>query len=295
MRAAVREFRPDLLHVQCFSGNGVYATLLSIATRTPLIVTLQGETFMDDHDVYARSIYLRTGLRAGLRRATQVTGCSQFTLDDAAGRFDPAAIRGHVIFNGVDLAESPRGNWLPPFERFVLGLGRVVHRKGFDLLIEAFARIAEQDPDLGLVIGGDGPDLPRLRALADDRSLRDRVFFAGVLSRTDVGDAMRAAEAFVMPSRVEAFGMVVLEAWKAGTPAIVTANGGPPEFVRDGVDGLVVDPLDVEALAEQLGHLLGDRELRRRLAAEGTARLPEFAWPEIARQYEDVYVVALGA
>jgi glycosyltransferase involved in cell wall biosynthesis len=89
--------------------------------------------------------------------------------------------------------------------------------------------------------------------------------------------------------------MVVLEAWKAGTPAIVTANGGPPEFVRDGVDGLVVDPLDVEALAEQLGHLLGDRELRRRLAAEGTARLPEFAWPEIARQYEDVYVVALGA
>ena len=66
LRSAARSFRPDVLHVQCFGVNGFYATVLSIVTGIPLAVTLQGETFMDDHDIYARSIFLRTGLRLGL-------------------------------------------------------------------------------------------------------------------------------------------------------------------------------------------------------------------------------------
>ncbi len=66
---ALREFRPHLLHVQCFSNNGVYAAVAAVVGRRPLVVSLQGETVMDDHDVFERSVVLRTALRLALRRA----------------------------------------------------------------------------------------------------------------------------------------------------------------------------------------------------------------------------------
>ena len=77
MASALRLFAPDVLHVQCFSVNGVYAAALARIFRTPLVVSLQGETVMDDHDIYERSASLRLGLRIGLRTASAVTGCSE--------------------------------------------------------------------------------------------------------------------------------------------------------------------------------------------------------------------------
>jgi len=84
--------------------------------------------------------------------------------------------------------------------------------------------------------------------------------------------AMAGAELFVMPSRLEPFGIVVLEAWRAATAVLATDHGGPPEFVRDGEDGLLVDPFDTVAMAAALGRVLADGALRRSLAAAGNAR-----------------------
>ena len=119
--------------------------------------------------------------------------------------------------------------------------------------------------------------------------MTDRVHFAGPMSRADVAATMRQAEVFVMPSRVEAFGIVVLEAWRAGTPAIVTANGGTAEFVEDGITGLVVDPNDTKALGGAVDRLLADASLRTRIAAAAQERLGAFEWSSIRQQYEQVY------
>jgi glycosyltransferase involved in cell wall biosynthesis len=293
MRSALRESRPDLLHVQCFGINGVYATALSTIAGVPLIVTLQGETFMDDHDIYARSSFLRAGLRLGVRRARAVTACSRFTLDDATERFGLPRRKSQVVFNGVDLDEAEKSAQ-PPAQRFIFGLGRVVYRKGFDLLVEAWAMIAEDHRDVTLVLAGAGPELSSLESLVVKKGLTQRVQFVGPLSRADVAATMSGAEVFVMPSRVEAFGMVTLEAWRAGTPVIVSANGGAPEFVDDGVTGLVVDPTDTSALAGALARLLTDERLRTELASTAAERLPDFQWSAIGRQYERVYEAALG-
>jgi glycogen synthase len=112
---------------------------------------------MDDHDIYERSSSLRLGLRFGLRTARAVTGCSQFVLDDAVARFGLAPGRGLMIPNGVQVNDKVEPASLDlPFDRFVLAMGRVVEKKGFDLLIDAFGPVAERHPDVGLVIGGDG-------------------------------------------------------------------------------------------------------------------------------------------
>jgi glycogen synthase len=295
LRDAARSFRPEVLHVQCFGANGFYAVILSAVTGIPLAVTLQGETFMDDHDIFERSVFLRTALRLGLTRARVVTGCSQFTLDDSIARFRLDSRKARVIFNGVDVDDPDHYRYRSPFDRFVFALGRVVHRKGFDLLIDAWSSIAAVHPDVGLVLGGMGPELATLESLVCARGLDRNVALAGRMSRREVGAAMRAAEVFVMPSRIEAFGIVILEAWRAETPAVASSNGGAREFVEDNVTGLLVDPCDTASLARCIDRLLDDPPLRARLAAAAAERVAAFSWSEIRCQYHDVYVEIAAA
>ena len=284
--AAAREFRPDVLHVQCFSAQGAYATALAARRALPLVVTLQGETVMDDGDVYERSIAFRTALRLGLRQAAAVTACSSFVLDDAR-RF--GLVAGEVVPNGVE----PAGEAEPePFDlpaRFVLGLGRLVTKKGFDLLVDAFARLAARHPDVDLVIAGDGPARAELARRAAELSLRGRVHLPGALSRGRVAWAMANADVFVLPSRVEPFGIVVLEALRAGRPVVVSARGGAGEIVRDGEHGLVADPFDAERLAGAIERLLEDRSLAERLADAGRRRVEAFDWGRVAGRYREIY------
>lgn len=290
IQQAIGEFSPDVLHVQCFSVNGVYATAASMRTGVPLVVSLQGETVMDDNDIFRRSISLRTGLRIGVRRAGVVTGCSRFVLDDAEARFGLVTGRGSVVANGVDLGDRslPSGFALP-FERFVFGVGRVVAKKGFDLLLEAFADLAAEHPDVGLVIGGDGQARPALVEQAAALGLSDRVVFPGTLSRAEVSWAMQNTAVFVLPSRVEPFGIVVLEALRAGCPAVVSAHGGAGEIVRDDREGFVVDPYDRAAMAAAIGRILKDAALATRLRAAALSRVRDFAWSDIAEEYRRLY------
>jgi glycogen synthase len=298
LRNAVAAFRPDLLHVQCFGPNGAYALALSRLTGLPLVVSLQGETVMDDTDVFESSRALRFSLRTALKSAAAVTGCSAFTLADAVDRFGLEPGRGQVIPNGVDLDTEPASNGDP--DRFVapggdsgrpyvLALGRVVEKKGFDLLLAAYAAIDDDRRSADLVIGGQGEALDGLRRRASELAVGDRVHFVGRLSREQVAQAMAGAAMFVMPIRLEPFGIVILEAWRAGTAVVATNRGGPPEFVRDDGDGVLVDPFDTARFAAALEGLLVDPERRRRIAEAGRVRVPEFAWTAVAEQYRRLY------
>jgi len=302
MRKSLRSFRPDVLHVSCFGPNGVYGVFLGRTAGVPVVITLHGETLMDDHDIFEHSAVMRSCLRVGLRSAAAVTACSRFTLLDAERRFGLAQGRGQVLFNGVAAEE---GATVPPSapgglsegRLYVLALGRVVEKKGFDLLLQAFAMLADRHPDVALVVGGDGRAMPALRTLVDELQLGSRVVLSGRLSRTEVAAAMGAAQLIVVPSRLEPFGLVVLEGWRAGVPVVVTNRGGPPEFVHDGEDGILVDPLDVRALAGAIDRLLGDPKERQRIGAAGRNRVAEFAWDRVAEQYRLVYrsVLAVDA
>lgn len=285
---AAARFDPDVLHVQCFSGNGAFAAALAAARRRPLIVTLQGETIMDDHAIYDRSVVLRAALRMASRNSYVTTGCSQFTLDDAVQRVGIRPKRMEVIFNGVDLDVVEEPVALPQ-RPFFAALGRVVRNKGFDLLLDAYEAFAATENETDLVIGGTGSELDALKRRCEETGLGGRVHFIGRLRPGQVATVMRTSIALAVPSRVEPFGIVVLEGWRAGVPVIVTSSGGPQEFVQDGVTGLVVDPHDRVALTEALTGLAGDSSLRQRLGAAGRAQISEFSWGSITAEYERLY------
>ncbi|HEX4796208.1 MAG TPA: glycosyltransferase family 4 protein [Humisphaera sp.] len=162
---------------------------------------------------------------------------------------------------------------------FVLGLGRVIERKGLHLLVDAFAKGAA--PPWRLVIAGDGRDLPALRARA--ASLGDRVVFTGMVEGADKRWVLRHCQFMAAPSLEESFGNAALEAMACGKPVVVSGASGLAEFVNNGEGGIVVPVGEVEPLAAALARYTTTDLSAASAAAERAAQ--EFTWPSIARQY----------
>ena len=135
----------------------------------------------------------------------------------------------------------------PRTEGVVKSLGRLVHKKGFDVLVHASAHAAAQGVPFRLEIGGDGPERASLQALAGRLGIEDRVTFCGWID--DVAAFLADADLFVLPSRVEAFGIVVLEAMACGVPIVATRLSGPLETLDEDT-ALLVPSDDPAAMAE---------------------------------------------
>jgi glycosyltransferase involved in cell wall biosynthesis len=297
-RRAHRAFSPDVLHVQCFGPNGAWALALARRTGTPLVVSSHGETVADDHDAFGGSALLRRALRRAAAEAAVTTGCSEAVLADLRTRFGLEG--GVVVPNGVDLEAHPPGPAGPaPVDGapVVLGVGRLEHNKGFDLLLEAMGRLAADGRDAGarLVLVGSGSQEAALRERAASLGVGDRLELTGALDEAGVDAWLRRAAVVVVPSRVEAFGIVALEAWRAGAPLVATSLGGPAEFVADGTDGLLVDPIDTRALADAVATVLGDPGRAHRLASAGLERVAAYDWSTVAAAYARIHADVLAA
>lgn len=284
---AHRTFRPEVLHVQCFGPNGLYALGLHHRYGTPLVVSSHGETFGDDHSIFEESAVLRAGLTHAVSRASRVTGCSAMVLDHLRANFGLDDV-GLVVPNGVDLTVSGRAPRSTD-EPYLFAVGRLGHPKGFDLLIDAYAESSLPSQGIRLVIGGDGPELNSLMAQRHSSGLDVMVDFAGRLSPSEVADRMDSARAVVVPSRIEAFGIVALEAWRSEAPLVMSNRGGGQSLVSHGIDGLLVDPTDTPALAQAIEQICRDRGLADRLVKAGRDRVHGFTWAATAAAYDQVY------
>lgn len=166
-------------------------------------------------------------------------------------------------------------------------MGRLDRQKGFDLLIEAFSRIAAKHPDWSVHILGDGSERAALEALIESKHLAGRVVLRGWVD--DPVAELRAAELFVLSSRFEGFPNALLEAMACGLPAVACdCPGGPAEIIRAGTDGLLVPPEDTAALAAALEQLMSDDELRARLAGRASEVKRRFSVERFFEQWEAV-------
>ena len=168
---------------------------------------------------------------------------------------------------------------------FLLAAGRLTHQKGFDLLIRAFAEATTRPRELRLVIAGEGPETQPLCDLASELGLAAQVTLPGRVR--NLSALMRAALAFVLPSRYEGFPNVLLEALAAGVPCVAAdAPGGTREILGDGAYGLLVPPGDSQALAEAITLIATDAELRQRLSTAATAAIERYDLDRVVNQWE---------
>jgi glycosyltransferase involved in cell wall biosynthesis len=179
----------------------------------------------------------------------------------------------------VDLSRQVEPKLPPEIEAadcpVFVGAGRLVDVKAFDLLIEAFAALRRRHPSAHLLLVGDGPKRASLEALANSLGQRGHVQLIGFRSR--LADYMRHATAFVLTSRWEGFGNVLIEAMAAGAPVIsVDCPVGPRDILEGGEAGMLVERRDPEAIALAMAAMIEDPERRARLLMRGHRRARSF-------------------
>ena len=165
-----------------------------------------------------------------------------------------------------------------PESQAILYAGGLIAHKGVDLLLAAYAALADEFPDAKLWIAGDGPDRAELQTAAANSP---RIHFLGQLDERELAGRYQGARLVVVPSLgLESSGLVVVEAMAHGRPVVVSPVGGLPELVEDGVNGLIFGRGDVADLTAKLRLLLDDRGLAQRLGTAGRAKYAETATPD---------------
>ena len=278
----------NLIHVQCVSVNGYYALMAKHALNLPLVVTAQGERTMDAEKKYERSPLLNQVLRDLLTEAGAITACSGDTLADIETFYDnPLGSRAHVIYNGIRLLDFAASKPYSHSRPYVLGIGRLVLQKGFDVLIHAFAKANMTTHDL--LIAGAGPEFAALQDQIGKLGLQSRVHLLGQADRPTAISLFQGCDWFVLPSRMEPQGIVNLEAMAAGKAVIASRVGGVPEIVLDNVTGLLVPPDNANALSIAMSSLANDCNLRVRLGTAGKAMAQSYDWNAISERYLTLY------
>jgi glycogen synthase len=282
----VKRFKADIIHIQCASSNTLYAVVASKLLRVPLVLTSQGETRMDAGKIYKKSAFMRKILVYGLKQASYVTACSKATLDDLCKNYFDVSLKSKVVFNGIDSKEFG-GDVQSIEDTYIFATGRLSSNKGFDLLIRAFQSLPDKYKDVSLFIGGSGEQEQELRELIADLKLGGRVRLLGRLNRMDTVKYMKNSLFVTMTSRYEPFGIVATEGLAAGKAVMVTKHGGPPEFINDREQGLVIDPFNDDLYVEKLVDMLESYEKYQQGNYEYVSNY--FNWSIIVESYLDIY------
>ncbi|HWH31035.1 MAG TPA: glycosyltransferase family 4 protein [Egibacteraceae bacterium] len=196
----------------------------------------------------------------------------------------------------VDRAAARRAFQVPDEAPLVVCVGRLVPRKGQDVLVEAWPRVLRRHPDARLLLVGDGPLLGRLTLRVGQLGLEHRVRLAGGVDWHKLPLCHAAADLFAMPCRsrwggldVEGLGIVYLEAQACGVPVLAGRSGGAPEALVPGETGEVVDGTSPEAVAGAIARLLDDRAALRRMGAAGRAFVERrYAWDAIGARLREL-------
>lgn len=176
---------------------------------------------------------------------------------------------------------------LPKGYKYIVGMGRIIKQKGFDLLIKSFSLIEKNNPDLRLVIIGDGSQLNNLKDYSYSVGISDKIIFHG--NMTNPFPVLKQCQIFVLSSRWEAFGNVIIEAMSLGLPVICfDIPGGPREIINHKVNGLLVKSGNIEALAKGIDKLICDEILRKSIELESLKVAETYSLARIGKKWHEL-------
>ncbi len=312
--AAAGDFRPDIVHSHDWVTAGAGAALQS-AIDVPLVHTVHA-TEAGRHQGWLPHDLSRTidGIEQfAAAEAARIIVCSQAMRAEVLDLFGQAPHRANgiaadrvdVVPNGIDLrdwtadeaaARRARQRWLAGAQGpLVVQTGRLAWEKGAHLLIDAVRDLRAELPGLRAVIAGQGPDEDDLREQVERKGLDDVIGFAGWCSEPDLAALMTAADAVVVPSYYEPFGLVAAEASALGTPVIAADVGGLGEVIVNERTGLTFPRGDHVALAEQIRRVAQDPDRSRRFAEAARRHMEaDLTWPQIAERTDESYARALA-
>ena len=288
--AAEHARRPfDILHAQYGYPTGWATLLASRRTGVPNLVSIQGG---DGHWVGACCETHRLAMVRTLDHAGALLIGGESFRDEVCERLGTPRTRFTLVPGAVDTARfRPAEGDRPSGPLRILYHGRVDRRKGVLDFIEALHRLDRPELAWRATISGIGPDLEPARALAAERGLaQDRLGFLGYVAYDAAPEVYRAHDLFASPSYSEGFSNTILEAMASSLPVLSCRAVGVTDCLRDGENGLLVEPGDLDAQAAALERLLGDAALRVRLAEAALQECRRtYSWTAVGREIMALY------
>lgn len=294
--------RPDLVHVHWPVPHALFGAAARTASggRTALVCSFYS---VEVRWVERRMPWLRPFLRWSIRTADAVTAISSSTAE-AVRALEDRPVRVVPFSAAVEAGEGPASGHRTPLEGGELRLlfvGRLVERKGVEVLVRALPRILAERP-VRLTVVGEGSREGAIRAAAREVGVEDRVELTGYVPEARLRSLYSGCDVFVLPAVVDArgdtegLGVVLIEALRFGRPVVASDLGGIRDIVEPGRSGVRVPPGDPDALAAAILRLARDPEEARRLGREGRALAERrFGWDRILDGLDETYRAALAA
>ncbi|MBW1846230.1 MAG: glycosyltransferase family 4 protein [Deltaproteobacteria bacterium] len=281
----------DILH--CHSGYppGYVGITFKKWFKVPVLVRPHGSDIVPG-DRIRRYPKLTERLKFALRSADAVVAQGQY-LKELILTLGVDSSKVHIIHNGVNLNDFAGKEPFSHPRPYILALGNLIFRKGFDILLHAYSSVAEPKPDL--LIAGPGREEKMLKALAKEMGIEHQVKFIGFIDGQKKINLFRSAEFFICPSRKEPFANVLIEAMSAGLPVIASSIDGNKELIIHEKNGLLFPSENSEALKDAMQRLISEDGLADRMRSVLPGFAKDFDWPIVARKYRELYAALVGA
>ncbi len=282
----------DLFHSPDF-------VLPPVSGRIPTLLTVHDLSFAHYPEVFPEPLvrYLNTVVPWSVARATHILADSQATKDDLTAIWQVAPEKVTVLYSGVNSGFRPvesaaeitavRERYNLADSPYILAVGTVQPRKNYQMLIRAFAPLADQFPHNLVIAGGKGWLYEEMMAEVAWQGLESRVRFIGFVADEHLPALYSGAALYVFPSLYEGFGLPILEAMGCGVPVLTSNASSLPEVAGDAAVQLA--PKDKTAWTDAIARLLADDSRRAQMVAAGFRRVRQFSWQKSAQQLLTIY------
>lgn len=281
--AAIDQVQPDLTVISDYSALTAQLAMRRLSWRkSPWMFWGEVPGFSQRGPIGS---LIRKQLQAPIAKASAIAGMGSVAVSAYENLFPDVPVFNIPYFCDLSRFQAARNKAKPKDTIDVLFSGQMIPRKGLDVLIEAFDKVARKHPKLRILTLGSGPEQERYEQSVP-ADLRERVIFQGHKDPADLPDVFAAADVFCLPSRHDGWGVVVNEAIGAGLPILTTdAVGSGPDLVREGRNGYITPAGDAAALATVLDRIAGDDALRQSMAETSASMADHWDVTEGARRW----------
>ena len=309
IKKALDKFKPEIIHCQGADPVGVAAVNYARKNHIPLVTTehnmpdvFTGPLKLPKPVKKPVDFLLATYFVSRQKHSDYITMPTQLAIDDLITKREKKfEAPVEAVSNGVDLSAFKAGPADPKVlkkyhlpNEYMLYVGRVDPEKQLSLVIKAFAKALKEVPNARFVIVGDGVDKANLEKLVKKLRLGNSIIFLGRVLPPDVYDIYRAGLFFATASEIETQGIVLIEAAATGLPLIAVDKGAVSEICRDGENGFLCQPKDIDAMAAGIVKLFSDKALRKKFSDKSIALVQKHDIANTLTRFEEIYTEVIA-
>ncbi len=296
-------FRPDIIHSHFAIPSGLISIIISKIVRKPCVITVHGIDILKDHEAQygIRLIpFMDFILKFTLRNATLIISCSEFVRNELK-KLNLVDEKIKVIPNGIENIEHKlnfsreKSNEyrselnIHTNQKILFTPRRLIPKNGLHYLLRSMDSVIKNRKDIKLLIAGKGPQLTELLKIKEEMGLQKNVKFLGEVDADLLEKLYIASDIIVLPSLIEAFGLVVLESMAYSKPIIAFDSGGPTELILENHTGIIVENRNVEQLSESILNLFQSPSLLEEFKKNSQKNIKKYDWNIIANSVIESY------